>query len=660
MNPEGSHTQQVRTEAQLVGRIETYMSKEAAAVSRLLDATGPELEFVQARAGGWGVLCDGVTLDSTYDPAGQAADLVATQDLSETELVVLIGCGGGELPRAVFEATTQLGQAIAVFEPEPAVLRGMFERFDGLEALEPSRLQFFTQPQSLKLFVATTYRDIRGVTVIFPPAYRRLHPSLVESLSMVLRKGMELAVVSRNTEASRGREWVRNALRNLRHKTEHPSIYALQNRFAGVPAVIAAAGPSLDKNLHLLAEANDHVVVFAVNTALRAVLRAGITPHFVTSLEALNVSAQFEGLERELADLTLVLDEAGHPSLFSMPTARKFTFLEASAPYVAFAKKVDPQAAEGICCGASVANATFSVARLLGCDPIILVGQDLAYTEGRVYAAETVFGDLTFHESSGANTGTVTDPRGIKQRILDESGADVKEFWAERYVNKVKSWDGQGEVTTSSDFNLFREWFQEMAVHLTRAEGMTLINATEGGAYIDGFEHLTLKEALARHATPRPAGELEQIIIDHHAHARRLAPLRCEQALHTASDDYRELNKTVSRAAKRLQRVVEMLVEHGSESAEFSSALTTFEQAELQVRDQATHNPLVEPYISGRVTKILQDRAWMKGDEALRSKWHRHLDQSGMVLAAVREATLELIDELAAIEAIADRLPMAS
>jgi hypothetical protein len=636
-----------RSEAELARLIDTYMSQEAAALPRLLAATSDDVEFVRTRTGGWGVRRGGVTLDSTYDPAGQAAALMADQDLSETELLVVIGCGGGELPRAAYEASKEFSTNIVVFEPELAVLRGMFERVEGLEEMDPRRLQFFTLPDALKLFMAGTYRGVNSVTVIAPPAYRRLYPGAVSSLTETLQQGMGLAVVTHNTMVSRGREWVRNSLNNLHYKTRFPSIHALKDKFAGIPAIVVAAGPSLDKNIHLLAEARSDVVLLSVTTALRAVLRAGAKPHFVTSLEAANVSAQIEGLEEEMKEMMLVLDEAGHSSLFELPTAGKFTFLEASPAYLAFAHKVTGEPQEGLSCGASVANATFSVAQLLGCDPIILIGQDLAYTGGRVYAAETVFSELSFETEEGDSIGTVTDPTGIKQRILDESDSDLKEVQARRHIDKVKAWDGEGEVYTSSDFTLFKVWFQHMALHLTQNMGKTLINATEGGAYIEGFEHITLREALARHGVPLPQGRSDAIIAEAHAGAPRLTPERCARALQIAAMDYQSLNVTTERAMARLDRVVAALDDHGPSSQHFANAMATFELAELQVRDQSFENPLLEPYISGRVTTILQDRGWLKSAAELSSKWHTHLDQSRMILASVSEATLDLVEEIA-------------
>jgi hypothetical protein len=54
----------------------------------------------------------------------------------------------------------------------------------------------------------------------------------------------------------------------------------------------------------------------------------------------------------------------------------------------------------------------------------------------------------------------------------------------------------QPQVRTNGKLRIFHEWFEARAADTDRTR-VRLINATHDGAYLRGFEHLTLSEALA-------------------------------------------------------------------------------------------------------------------------------------------------------------------
>src|SRR5690606_30118257 len=85
----------------------------------------------------------------------------------------------------------------------------------------------------------------------------------------------------------------------------------------GFPAVVVSAGPSLRRNMKLLAEpgVRDRVVIIAVQTVLKPLLAAGIKPHFVTALDFHEISKRFyEGLKPEdVQGVTLVVEPKVHP-----------------------------------------------------------------------------------------------------------------------------------------------------------------------------------------------------------------------------------------------------------------------------------------------------------------------------------------------------------
>ncbi len=640
-------TRQVRTGAALKAYVERFMFREADAYRRIVEATenpDPDVEFVPTRSGDLALKMAGKNVESMYDPVSGAQVIIESQDLTNAEFVVLVGAGGGSLPKVLQDYTTQLGSDIGVYEPNITVLAKLLQEAD-LSGIDAERVQFFTSPQALKLFIASRFRRKGGLMVVLPPAYRKLYPTIVADLEPDLVEATGLANINANTCNSRAREWVHNVVRNLERASECPNVNVLSDAFKGIPGVVVSAGPSLDKNVHLLRAVQDDVVIFAVNTSLRALLAAGVQPHFVVSLESLNLARQFEGIHDELAQTNLVLALTAHPSHYDLPAKRTFQFVERDASFVGYMAEATGQDVEGLMTGASIANATFSLANRLGCDPLILIGQDLAYTDGKVYAKQTVFGELSIDTSK--TSSEIIDPKGVKQSMLSASysGNGEKKFFGNRSLIATKAWGGEGEVMTSMDFALFRVWFQEVGAQLRGAENIRTMNCTEGGAHIEGFDHIPLADALAEVVNKLEPGDIQARVQAAYEAAPRVDSSRVRETLIENIDDYESLAERTHDAMEALADLKMIVEEGGLGTQMFSLALEAFEEAEAKVNHG--NGFLVEAIINGEVQTILNDRT-VQQEEDLAAKWLASLNLSERLFEVIHAAAIEVGEDIKA------------
>ena len=129
----------------------------------------------------------------------------------------------------------------------------------------------------------------------------------------------------------------------------------------------------------------------------------------------------------------------------------------------------------------------------MGCNPIVLIGQDLAYTGSKCYAEGTVYEDLkvTGNEVSVASTEDAVkkiqaSEESIKNRCRALSGS----------IYYVKGQNGE-MIPSSGDYAGFIKYFEEIAK--TYKNEVTLINATEGGAQINGYKNMTLHDVIKRY-----------------------------------------------------------------------------------------------------------------------------------------------------------------
>src|SRR5262249_10320613 len=126
-----------------------------------------------------------------------------------------------------------------------------------------------------------------GTTLVdHPPSTARLAPTadrFAQNFTTVM-KAVRTNVVTTLVQVDAS---VRNVLLNLPWYAPAPAIPALKAACKGKPAVVVPAGPSLRRNIDLLARpgVRDRVVIVAVQTVLKTLLAKGIKPHFVTALD---------------------------------------------------------------------------------------------------------------------------------------------------------------------------------------------------------------------------------------------------------------------------------------------------------------------------------------------------------------------------------------
>jgi hypothetical protein len=267
-----------------------------------------------------------------------------------------------------------------------------------------------------------------------------------------------------------GRRWVEQGIGNIPAVVQHQSLSVLDGRFRGMPALLVSPGPSLDKNIHLLREAQGKALLLAPLQTLRRLHLAGVRPDFVLVLDPLDLTTEPYDFFKEVPDEILpdlIVGLGCHPNVI-----RKFKrvyFFSAGGPVDHWMQDIlgEPLIQLG---APSVALAALMLARHWRCNTITLVGQDLALDGGRQYAQD-------------ANLFNVES----------------------RKLLPLRGYYG-GTVQSPSDYYLFHHQFELIAQDMAQRDpDLRLFNCTEGGAYIKGFEHAPLRALIDDHVLKRSA-----------------------------------------------------------------------------------------------------------------------------------------------------------
>ena len=269
-----------------------------------------------------------------------------------------------------------------------------------------------------------------------------------------------------------------NDLRNLPDYFLNPGYEHLKGLWEGKPAVCLAAGPSLQKNLRLLLQAQhrDRVALISVGTIYGLLHGLGLDPDIITTIDfqRLNWTDQFAQLPLDPA-CPLVYLHSTYPQTVRRWPGPKFV-AENSSDTVAWLR----QYGEGKKSAGqvqTVAHLNLLVALELGANPIILLGQDLAMP-------------VTEHHAAGA-------------RAQDMAPQDAPE---DAFVT-VPDYQGKAVHTRHSFLSMKTVFERMIAEHPDR----TVLNCSEGGIALAGAPSMPLAHALAQlQSYPAARGELRR------------------------------------------------------------------------------------------------------------------------------------------------------
>jgi hypothetical protein len=395
-------------------------------------------------------------------------------------VLAVIGLGEGFLLDALERHDTTV--KVLALEPNAEHVQMFRSRRNWDSWFNSGRLVYLTDPDYAGSHTAWRLFPEQGGV---PPLL--LGPSLVlgdsvARASQVLKKilfGVESNATARRAFAPRH---LLNSIRNLPGILAGSDVRALAGAYTGVPAVITAAGPSLDGAIQDLAGVQDRALLIATDTSLRPLLSNGIAPSLVVGLDpsALNLR-HFLSLP-DCRDTWLVADSALDPAATALFHGRTFWFRVANHhPWPWFAEM--GLEAGHIDVWGSVLTAAFSIARLAGCDPIVIAGADLAYTGGRPYARGT-----TYEFDWAAQTACHADAASAWSAQVPSGASPALDI------------HGQETITTPT-LVAFRDWLVANA----KQGGSRVINATGAGILAgDGIVQSTLAEAVGLGAPLTP------------------------------------------------------------------------------------------------------------------------------------------------------------
>jgi hypothetical protein len=284
-----------------------------------------------------------------------------------------------------------------------------------------------------------------------------------KTLSEAVDRGIKNRIANTITATKFGESWAHNTLKNLASSHNKPNLHQMEVK--GVNhAIVVGSGPSLSKNINYLRKIQKHVFIVTALRSAPALIEAGIRPDLVIQLDAESDAVAVEFVRKNSPEFQNFLAEITiNPAFFGT----KCQNLIWSVPQLFFDVNEEFNITPTPFDAPSVSVYGFSLCYLLGFANICLVGMDLSADGERQYA-----------ENTETILPTHTDISLFNIEVPGFHGDSVKTRGA--YLYQIRR-------------------FQNIAKDLAqKVEGIELFNATEGGAFIEGFTHCTLQDFFSR------------------------------------------------------------------------------------------------------------------------------------------------------------------
>lgn len=342
-----------------------------------------------------------------------------------------------------------------------------------LDALFAHRRLIFligTQPREVSSLIEKL--DLGTLPSYENPAIMTANKPWFDEYAALRKRDREKKEINANTLRRFGDLWLSNMSRNLGELRDRDGIRRFEGAFADQSVLILAAGPSLDRVLPRLPSLRRTCVIIAVDTAVRACVRAGVEPDFIVLVDPQYWNwRHLDGVDSPSS--ILITESAAWPAVFRF-RCRGIFLCSSLFPLGQFLeKRTEKRGTLGA--GGSVSTTAWDFARFLGSKNVLMAGLDLGFPDRKTHFTGSIFEDRT-HTVSGRLSPS-------------ETAGYLALYGAGPYP--VPDYLG-GTVLTDKRLILYAWWFESRLAQYPDCKTSTL---TPEGVRIPGFAIADIDDA---------------------------------------------------------------------------------------------------------------------------------------------------------------------
>ena len=492
--------------------------------------------------GGYALRADGPSgawIASRRAPLVEAERMLSGSKPDPGQPLVMIGCGTGIGIQKVRAKHPK--SPLIVLETRLPLLRVLFSVHDLSQAISENLLFFPFEGAGVSMPDVLEVLELSICTFKYQLVKHSYTTQLQEYSSLLEHFNAFVTITASRIHGRIGnaKMTIANLLNNVPHYLQSRGVAAFKDVLKDVPGVLIASGPSLDKCLPLLKEHGDKAFIIAASSALHRARRAGVPVHATNIVDYHHLS------KRYFSDLGV-----SAPPLFGKVVANFDVLDDYAGPKFLsddvmlsnlLGNEFEARGEVGEIGGLNVSHHSYQVLRHLGCNPIILIGQDLAYSHHITHAPGTAIHDELM--------GSVHRYASLEQiELMNVTSPKARSTTQDRHGKPLGSciqWDRAALV--------FEQWIRKYP-------DTRVINASSDGRAIAGAESMELSEVFSELITkPADLSAFEAAVAHATDDALQQDVERGAKLMGKAQSYTRELIKLLAEGEKELTRVYQEL-----------------------------------------------------------------------------------------------------
>ncbi len=363
-------------------------------------------------------------INSRFNPSSEANSVV----YEGRNLICIFGLGFGYGLNNILKNNKE--SIIVVFEPVEEILTLYKKEYFSKTPFKEREILFLDKldKEEIYSFIENTNFFSEGRIYYYSNiGYKSLFPSLENEFYSTIKESFNIITQNKLTESNFIPVWTKNFIFNSLKFSDSPILKPVKIDLTDNLALIACAGPNLIKDIPIIKEKREKLTIFAVDTAIKPLIKNDIFPDFVVSLDGQFYS--FEDFTKYSSDETIYIFD-----LFSYPQAARLSknvfftptknILSESIIEFFFTKNGIENF--GITTGGTVSDYAFNFALNLGFKNVYFSGLDLSFPYLSTHSKYSPYHERILNNQNYFETPETSMIKAISKRKIKDSKSKVE------------------------------------------------------------------------------------------------------------------------------------------------------------------------------------------------------------------------------------------
>lgn len=451
---------------------------------------------ILATTNGYNVQYNGIYLHNEDNPLAESQQICQNSLKEDKNIHIIYGLGLGYLFQLIAKHSDSI---IILYEPNLDILYNSFTLVDFSQELSRDNIYIFDNLDDLLHTLSVITKQNTKVDILALPSYREIYKETFDEEVKKIELTYGSVLLDYGYKKKRLHDSTVTMLENIPTLLKETPVNKYENIYQGKIAIVVSAGPTLSENIETLKKYKDNAVIFSVGTALRTLIENDVKPDFLCMIESFDCTKQVKDID--LSDINLIVEPYTNKNIHLLNTKNTLLHVSSNMPSSQYFADISNISTDGYLAQGTVSYMALNTAVKMGFSKIILVGQDLAYIDGQCYSKDSAYDGLSCKFNSELNKYEIVPNDLIKYADAicsyptqpERIGAAKRRLaMLNSSLYMVKSIDGS-MLPTEAGYASFINHFVSYAKNIT---GIKLINTSLKGAKLEGFEDMSLEEAM--------------------------------------------------------------------------------------------------------------------------------------------------------------------